>query len=69
MNPTWEMAKNLVSGLILATLVQIWPTKFFVWILPLLDVRHCCKLLLHAISRKSNKLEKMTKKPTFRGLC
>ena len=30
-------------------------TKFFSWILPLLDVRHCCKLSLYAISRKNNK--------------
>ena len=28
--------------------------KIFLWVLPLLDVRHYCKLSLHAISRKSN---------------
>ena len=57
------MTKNLVSGLILASLAQIWATKTFPWILPLLDVRRCCKLSLYAISRKTNekKLEKMTK--------
>ena len=48
------MTKNLVSGLILASLAQIWATKIFPWILPLLDVRRCCKLSLYAISRKTN---------------
>ena len=28
--------------------------KFFLLILPLLDVRNCCKLSLYAISRKTN---------------
>ena len=31
------------------------PKNFFSWVLPLLDVRHCCKLSLYAISKKSNK--------------
>ena len=42
------MAKKLVSGPILA------PTKICSWILPLLHVRHCCKLSMYAISRKTN---------------
>ena len=28
--------------------------QFFVWILPLLDVRHCCKLSRYAVSKKTN---------------
>ena len=48
------MAKNLVSGLILDPLHQIWSPNFFLLILPLLDVRNCCKLSLYAISRKTN---------------
>ena len=43
--------KNLVSGPILA---QIWAQKTFSWVLPLLDIIHCCKLSLHAISRTTN---------------
>ena len=30
------------------------PKNSFLWILPLLDVRNCCKLSLYAISRKIN---------------
>ena len=47
------MAKNLILGLILA---QILSQKIFSWDLPRLDVIHCCKLSLHAISRKTNEL-------------
>ena len=49
-----KMAKKLVSGPILAPLAQICALKLFSWILPLLDIRHCCKLSLHVISRKTN---------------
>ena len=58
------MAKNLVSGQILAPLAQIWVPKFFSPIFPLLDVRHCCKLKFHSISMKTNKpnLRKWKKK-------
>ena len=38
---------------ILACLAQIWIQKFFSWVLPLLDIIHCCKLSLYAISRKT----------------
>ena len=31
------------------------PKKSFSWVLPILNVIYCCKLLLHAISRKTNK--------------
>ena len=56
MNQTCEKwQKNLVSGPILAPLDHIWVPNIFWWILPLLDVRHCCKLSLYAISRKTNK--------------
>ena len=48
------MAKNLVLGSILAPLAQIWAPKIFSWILPVLDVRHSCKLSLHTISGKTN---------------
>ena len=33
---------------------QIWSPKIFLWVLPLLDVIHCYKLSLYAISRKTN---------------
>ena len=29
LNPTWKMAKNLLSDLILARLTQIWASNFF----------------------------------------
>ena len=50
-----------------------WPKfgtqNFFSWVLPLLDVRNCCKLSLHAISRKTNEpnLRKWQKKTTSFG--
>ena len=66
------MAKKLILGLILALLAQICPTptphpQFYLFILPLLDVRHCCKLSLCAISRKTNKPNmRKWQKPIFR---
>ena len=30
------------------------PQKLIWWVLPVLDVRHCCKLSLYTISRKPN---------------
>ena len=50
MNQTWENGKkNWFQP-------RFWPNlpKTFLCILPLLDVIHCCKLSLHAISRKTN---------------
>ena len=29
------------------------PPKLFLWVLPLVDVIHCCKLSLYSISRKT----------------
>ena len=34
------------------------PKKVFLWVLPLLEVKHCYKLSLYAISRETNKPEK-----------
>ena len=48
------MAKNLLLGTTLAPLAQIWAQKNFFVDLPVLDVRHCCKLSLYAISKKTN---------------
>ena len=48
------MVKKLALGPILAPLAHIWTPNFFLWILPLLDVIHYCKLSLYAISRKTN---------------
>ena len=54
MNPTGKkkLAKKLILGL------TFWPMfgppKFCLWILLLLDVIHCCKLSLYAISRKTD---------------
>ena len=55
-----KITKNLVSGQILDNLAQVWAPKVFVWILPQLHVRRCCKVLLYTFSRK-NKLEKIAK--------
>ena len=48
-----NIAKNLILGLILPFLAQIWPHKFFCGFLPLLDVIHCYKLSLYATSKKT----------------
>ena len=48
-----KMAKNLISGPILARLPQIWPSQIFLWVLPLLHPRNCRKLSSHAISTKT----------------
>ena len=46
---------------------QIWTQNSFLWILTSLVVRYCCKLSLHAITRKTNKpnLRKCKKKSSF----
>ena len=55
------MSKNLVFGPILT---QILVPKFFVWVL--LYVAHCCKLLLYAISTKTNEVKlRQWQKPRF----
>ena len=54
-NQTWENSKKPSSkpdfGLFLA---QILSPKFFLWVLPLLDVIHSCKISLYAILGKTN---------------
>ena len=63
--------KKLNLEPVLACLAQIWYSKFFfLWALPLIDVIHCCKLSLHAISRKTNEpnFKKWQKKPSFRPI-
>ena len=48
------MAKNLISDPIFCCFAKIWGPKFFSWILPLLDVRHCRKLSSYSISQKAH---------------
>ena len=55
-NQTWENGKNLVSSPVLVWLTQIWTFKMFFVGLPLVDLRYCCKLSLHALSRRTSKL-------------
>ena len=47
------MPNNLISGPILACLAQIWAPNFCLWVLLLLDVRHCLKQSLHTTSSKT----------------
>ena len=67
-NWTWENAKKPNFGL---DFDPFWP-KFgpknvFLWVLPLPDVIHCCKLSMYAISRKTNNQKwENGKKPSFR---
>ena len=49
MNQLEKMAKNLVFGPILAHLSQIWASKDFLQVLPLIVVRHCSELSFYAI--------------------
>ena len=35
---------------------QFWSLKFFLWVLPPLDVMHCCKLSLYATAMEPNEL-------------
>ena len=53
-----KMAKNLVPGRFWHLWPKFGPQKilygFFWWVLPLLDVIHCCKLSLYAMTRKTN---------------
>ena len=55
MNQTQKNGKKPSFEPDLAPLTQIWASNFVcVCILPLLDVRHYCKLSLYAISKKPN---------------
>ena len=60
-----KMVKNLILGSILARLTEILVPKGFLWVLSLLDVKHCCKVSLYASERKTFKLKKMVKKTHF----
>ena len=51
-NQTWENGKKPYFVPDLACLAQIWALNFLSRVLPLLDVRHCHKKSLFAISRK-----------------
>ena len=55
MSQTWENGKKPSFG---PDLGLFWPKigsqNFFLWVLPLLDIIHCCKLSFYAISRKTN---------------
>ena len=65
MNQTWENDKKPSCQPNFDPFGQnLGSKKFFWWILPLVDVRHCCKLSLYAISRKTNEpnLKKSQKK-------
>ena len=57
--------KNLVQ--ILADFGTNLIRKIFLWVLPKLDISHCCKVSLYAISKKINELNvrKWQKKPSF----
>ena len=62
----WQ--KKLVSGKIFPSGPNLGP-KVFLWILPVEDVRHFCKLSLYAISRKTNEPNmRKWKKKTSLGL-
>ena len=52
MSQTWENGKNEIFVPFLAHLAKICPSppNFFLWILPLLDVRYCRKLSSYLIS-------------------
>ena len=66
MNKTWENGKNPSFGPDFDPFGPNLGSKFFFWwILPLLNVRHCSKLSLYAISRKTNEpnLRKWQKNP------
>ena len=51
MNQTWENGKKTSFG---PNFGPFGPQKNFSWILPQPDVRHCCKLSLYTISKKTN---------------
>ena len=69
MSQIWENREKKILGLIFSHFGQyfnIWSPKFFSNVLPLPNVKHCCKLLLHAISRKTNEANlKNSKKLAF----
>ena len=55
MNQTWKNDKKSSFGTDFGPFgLNLGSKKNFLWILPLLDVRHSRKLSLYAISRKTN---------------
>ena len=52
MKQTWEKGEKITLGPILVRFAQIWGPNMFLWVLPLLDVRHCHKLSSYAISSR-----------------
>ena len=60
------MQKKQILGLILVPFGPDLVLNFFLWVLCLLDVRHCCKLSLYAISRTTNEPNlRKWQKPSF----
>ena len=63
-----KWSKKLILDLILAHFGKnLVLKKRFSWVLPLIDVIHCCNVSLYAISKKTNKqnLRKWQKKTNF----
>ena len=56
-----KVTKNLILGPILGHLAQIWAPNFFLWVLPLLVIRHCSELSFYPIEKITDKLKKMAK--------
>ena len=67
LNQTWENGKKTNFGPGFGSFwCKVGPPIFFSWIVPLLDVIHCCKLSQHAISKLMNQTWKNGKKTIFR---
>ena len=66
-NQTWENGKKPNFG---PDFGPFGSPNFFSWILPLLDIRYCCKVSLYAISKKTYQpsLRKCQKKPSWAQL-
>ena len=67
MNQTWQNGKKPNFGPDFGPLDTNQDPQFFSWVLPLLGVRHCHKLSLHAIPRENiwSKTQENDKKPHF----
>ena len=67
MNQNWKNGKKkFILGLILAGFDPNFVPKIFSWVLPLLDIRYCCQLLLYTISRKTYEANlRKWQKPSF----
>ena len=70
MNQTWENGKKTSFGSDFGPFgPKLGPKSYFSWILPLLHVRHSCKLSLYAISRKTNESKLRKFCPIFEHLA